>query len=607
MLEITKELYGTFNTTQDIPIPDTIIDSVIGQDHAVEVIKIAAQHRRNVLLIGAPGTGKSLLGRAYAELLPKEPRPDVLVYPNFDNPNSPNIVLVEQGLGKYIVKEFQRIATGESLKAKIRQHLPVFTILIIYAIYLFFIKSFDFSVFLFTVLVIISYEMLTSFRRKSPKTEIIPNLIISTDDPSDGDSDSQDILTKYFIDATGAEIGRLLGDVKHDPYETGGLGTPPHERVMPGAIHLANKGVLFIDEIGTLSYDEQISLLTAMQERKFPITGRSVGSTAATIQTEPVPCDFALVAAGNYETLDHLHPAFRSRFSGYGYEIIMNEYMPDTFENRAKIIRFIAQEVNKWNLLPFTRAACYEVITIAKMLSPKQNTLTLSLRKLGGYVRIASDIASKENQNVVTELHVRKAIALLSPIETQRTVKEIFDKYYQGYGSIAVTALTTAEVTMGIISVSILDTGRHDIQIIGSSESAEQLLEHVQRAKHVMHHLFPDLQIVNKQIIIEIIGKISPYDEDLALPILLALISYHLHIQIPKEITAAGSIDLNGNIFPANYIGMRINLCEKANVRRLIANVNRETIEFYSKSKTQLVCITNATELVAMLQQGGLS
>ena len=52
-----------------------------------------------------------------------------------------------------------------------------------------------------------------------------------------------------FIDATGAHAGALLGDVRHDPYQSGGLGTPAHERVESGMIHKANKGVLYIDEI----------------------------------------------------------------------------------------------------------------------------------------------------------------------------------------------------------------------------------------------------------------------------------------------------------------------------------------------------------------------
>src|SRR3990167_3500925 len=88
---------------------------------------------------------------------------------------------------------------------------------------------------------------------------------------------------------------------------SGGLGTPAHERVMAGLIHKANKGVLFIDEISTLSMQAQQELLTCMQEKKLSITGQSERSSGSMVKTEPVDTDFILVAAGNLETVQHMH------------------------------------------------------------------------------------------------------------------------------------------------------------------------------------------------------------------------------------------------------------------------------------------------------------
>ena len=95
-----------------------------------------------------------------------------------------------------------------------------------------------------------------------------------------------------FVDGTGAHSGALLGDVKHDPFQSGGLETPAHERVEGGCIHKAHKGVLFIDEINILKIESQQSLLTALQERNFSITGQSERSSGAMVKTEPAPCDF---------------------------------------------------------------------------------------------------------------------------------------------------------------------------------------------------------------------------------------------------------------------------------------------------------------------------
>ncbi|MFH1256911.1 MAG: sigma 54-interacting transcriptional regulator [Candidatus Diapherotrites archaeon] len=73
-------------------------------------------------------------------------------------------------------------------------------------------------------------------------------------------------------------------------HNSGGLGTPPHLRIEPGMIHRSSGGVLFLDEIATLSPKAQQELLTAMQEKKYSITGQSEMSSGAMTRTEAVPC-----------------------------------------------------------------------------------------------------------------------------------------------------------------------------------------------------------------------------------------------------------------------------------------------------------------------------
>src|SRR3989344_851511 len=108
------------------------------------------------------------------------------------------------------------------------------------------------------------------------------------------------------------ESGNLLANnilVKN----SGGLGTPPHERIIPGMVHRANGGLLFLDEISLLSPKSQQELLTILQEKKYPIKRQSEHSSGAMTRTQPVPSDFVLVAAGNEETIAKMHPALRSR------------------------------------------------------------------------------------------------------------------------------------------------------------------------------------------------------------------------------------------------------------------------------------------------------
>src|SRR3989338_1866494 len=173
---------------------------------------------------------------------------------------------------------------------------------------------------------------------------------------------------------------------------SGGLGTPAYERVIGGLIHKANGGVLFIDEVGTLQPHTQQELLTAMQEKKYPITGQSERSSGAMVRTEDVPCNFILVAAGNEETIKNLHPALRSRIRGYGYEVHMGETMYDTEENRTKLIQFVAQEVVKDTKIPhFSKEAVEEIIRQARKMAGISGKLTVRLRELGGLIRAAGD------------------------------------------------------------------------------------------------------------------------------------------------------------------------------------------------------------------------
>src|SRR2546422_5994560 len=98
--------------------------------------------------------------------------------------------------------------------------------------------------------------------------------------------------------------------------------------------------------------ESQQSLLTAMQEKKFSIVGQSERSSGAMVKTEAVPCDFVLVAAGNLDAVQGMHPALRSRIRGYGYEIYMKATMLDTGKNRLKLVRVGAPEVAKGRQIP---------------------------------------------------------------------------------------------------------------------------------------------------------------------------------------------------------------------------------------------------------------
>ena len=347
------------NTSSQVEVPAKLIDQVIGQEHAVEVIKKAAIQRRHVMMIGSPGTGKSMLAKAMAELLPKEELQDILVYPNSDDNNNPIVRTVPAGRGKQIVAAHKAEA-----RKKIQFRNTLMLLLMIGII------GYAFITFQWLMGIIAAAFVFMALRYGTPREEaMVPKLLVSNDSTT----------VAPFIDGTGSHAGALLGDVRHDPFQSGGLETPSHDRVEAGAIHRAHEGVLFIDEINTLTPHSQQNLLTALQEGEFPITGQSERSSGAMVRTEPVPCKFVMVAAGNLDAIQGMHPALRSRIRGYGYEVYMGESMPDTPENREKYVRFIAQEVKNDGKIPhFDKSAIEEIIREARRRSSRKGHLTLN-------------------------------------------------------------------------------------------------------------------------------------------------------------------------------------------------------------------------------------
>jgi hypothetical protein len=110
-----------------------------------------------------------------------------------------------------------------------------------------------------------------------------------------------------------------------------------------------------------------------------------------------------MVAAGNMDAMENMHPALRSRIKGYGYEVYFEDTMEDTPSMRRKYARFIAQEVERDGRLPhFEREAAEEVVLEAKRRAGRKDHLTLEFRDLGGLVRVAGDIAKAENRDFVT-------------------------------------------------------------------------------------------------------------------------------------------------------------------------------------------------------------
>ncbi len=587
------------NTTEEVEVPKLLIDQVLGQEHAVEVIRKAAKQRRHVMLIGTPGTGKSMLASGMAELLPKEELQDILVYPNLEDKNTPKIRVVPKGKGREIVdaqkQEVQR-------RIQTRNFFLTFTFFLIMGLGLFYSlrPGGDISTFFWSV--IAAAVVLLVFRWMMPREEaMIPKLLVS----------NYGRETAPFIDATGAHSGALLGDVRHDPYQSGGLETPAHDRVEPGAIHKAHKGVLFIDEINTLRIESQQNLLTAMQEKEYPITGQSERSSGAMVKTEPVPCDFIMIAAGNLDAIAGMHPALRSRIKGNGYEIYMKDTMEDTIENRRKLVRFIAQEVKKDHKIPhYERSGIAEIIREARRRAGRKGHLTLILRDLGGLVRVAGDIARAEGARYVTGEHVLKAKKMAKSVEQQ-----VADEYLEqrkdyklfkteGYEIGRVNGLAVVGdtgVVLPIIAEVTPAQSREEGRVIATGRLQEIAQEAVQNVSAVFKK-FTGKDISKKDVHIQFVGTYEGVEGDSAsISVATAVISSLENIPVDQSIAMTGSLSVRGDVLPVGGITQKIEAAAQAGIKEVLipqSNINDVLIEEQYKDKVKVVPVLTIEDVL---------
>ncbi|ELY90472.1 ATP-dependent protease LonB [Natrinema altunense] len=586
------------DSTEDIEVPDRLVDQVIGQDEARDIIIKAAKQRRHVMMIGSPGTGKSMLAKAMSQLLPKEDLQDVLVYHNPDDGNEPKVRTVPAGKGEQIIDAHKE-------EARKRNQMRSILMWIIIAVVIGYALLVGGQILLGILAAGIIWLI---FRYTSRGTDaMVPNMIVNNGDQR----------VAPFEDATGAHAGALLGDVRHDPFQSGGMETPSHDRVEPGAIHKSNKGVLFVDEINTLDIRTQQKLMTAIQEGEFAITGQSERSSGAMVQTEPVPCDFIMVAAGNLDAMENMHPALRNRIKGYGYEVYMDDTIEDTPEMRRKYARFIAQEVERDGRLPhFTDDAVEELILEAKRRSGRKNHLTLLFRSLGGLVRVAGDIARAEDREYTTRDDVLQAKKRSRSIEQQladdyiERRKDYELQVNEGGVEGRVNGLAVMGEDSGIMLpvMAEIAPAQGGGQVIATGKLQEMAEESVQNVSAIIKK-FSDVDLSEKDIHIQFVqaGQQGVDGDSASITVATAVISALENIPVDQSVAMTGSLSVRGDVLPVGGVTHKIEAAAKAGCTKVIipeANEQDVMIEEEYEDMIEIIPCANISEVLDVALMG---
>ncbi|HKM14032.1 MAG TPA: ATP-dependent protease LonB [Candidatus Methanomethylophilaceae archaeon] len=562
----------TFTSTEDMEIPEKIADRVIGQDDAVQVMKKAASQKRHVMLIGEPGTGKSMLANSMVEYLSKEDLQDVVSYHNPEDFNEPRIRALPAGKGKAIVAEQKAHAAAiKNQKSSMYIYVSIFIMILGLMGSIFFGNWTIMFIALFSVFIILLF-----LRNPNQRNEvaIVPKVIV-------GHTPGE---MPPFIDATGAHAGALLGDVRHDPFQSGGLETPSHDRIESGDIHKANKGVLFIDEINMLKMESQQALLTAMQERKMSITGQSERSSGALVKSEAVPCDFILVCAGNLDALQGMHPALRSRIRGYGYEVYMRNTMKDTDSNREFLARFVAQEVRKDEKIPhFDKYAVGEIIKEAQRRAGRRGELTLRLRELGGLIRVSGDVAVERVSSIVTKEDVLNAKMSARGLEQQMADRHVeANKNYPLFhiegsqvgminGLAAMNSNSEMSEFAGIVLPLVAEVAPAQIKKGGRIVATGQLgviaKEAVDNISAVIKK-YTMTNLTDVDIHLQYVGTYSGVEGDSAsITMATVIISALDNIPIRQDLAMTGSLNVRGQVLPIGAVTAKLEAAAESGIK----------------------------------------
>jgi len=469
--EFLDQHLSGFKDTSEITIPADPIEQVIFQNDAKRAIRKIAQNKGHILMVGRPGTGKSLLANMFKEVIDLSmgdylrPKEAIAAYPGKDD----NHVRFAYGSPETIDKQIEKITEDIdnarynvepfSLKEQIRQVNRVRNILFFIALASIGVGMFLPQAFILTGLsgigTIFLFMQSNSHKvqeriqqdnqagRKNEMKQLVDMIPEVLYDPRK-DKDLMVCISE-------PDARNMKGGFRHDPYQSGNLQTPIPKRTYLGA-H-AKSPIIYIDELKTLVRSGYMSsLLEIMQNKEYILEGgKSTGSGAADRSENMLKANNIIIACCNHDTLSFLQSegdgAFLSRIEDKGEIVQMESSVEETPETLMQTACYIKQEIisigkefnDTWGEIiekegytgvrqrsekifgrplpheytlkarEFTRNAVAEIIKELRCRA-SDGRLSAILRPINGIIKTAEHEAILENAEYVTASHVKKAL-----------------------------------------------------------------------------------------------------------------------------------------------------------------------------------------------------
>jgi len=375
---------GGFSDTSQILLPEDPIDCVIFQDRAKRAIRKIAQNKGHILMVGRPGTGKSMLAKMFEEVLSKSigdylrPQETIVAYPGkdrnhirvaYEKPTRMDRLLSDCNSAIEIARSsMDEFSLSDQIQSTRKVKIGLILATCLGAAGGFFFPPAFIAAGLTGMGSIFMHMQETNHRvqekiQRETHTgakndvkylqDMVPQVLY---DPRQ----DKDLMARV----SEPSARNMKGGFRHDPYQSGNLQTPSHQRAYLGA-H-AKSPIIYIDELKTMvKVGYMADLLEIMQNKQYVLEGgRSTGSGAADRSENHLKADNIIVACCNHDTLAYLQEegdgAFLSRIEDKGEIIHMQNAVPETDENVRQVAQYVKQEID--NLAGEFRDAWGEII-----------------------------------------------------------------------------------------------------------------------------------------------------------------------------------------------------------------------------------------------------